>query len=215
MSSDIARQILRDIIIPILDKEVNEGQNFAQLRQVYNSLILAIWFKDKIKASIFGQAYVDQDKIAGVNIADKTAKDKIWAQYVASFKKGAYNLIREEKDVVSGEMIPRKYFSGGAMMALTDKAMYVTRDAGMISGLTAALKVMVLSIGLAFANGPNLGYAQELTGGQAVAIQTAGWSSENPKTQRVLEWLNKQEWVTLSVLPARYNRMLWFEVKRG
>ena len=110
---DIAKQILREIIIPILEKEINEGQNFTQLRQVYNSLILAIWFKDKIKASIFGQAYVDQDKIAGVNIDDKAAKDKIWAQYVDSFKKGAYNLIREEKDVVSGELIPRKYFSGG------------------------------------------------------------------------------------------------------
>ncbi len=120
---DIAKQILREIIIPILEQEVNEGQNFAQLRQVYNSLILAIWFKDKIKASIFGQAYVDQDKIAGVNIADKTAKDKIWAQYVESFKKGAYNLIREEKDAVSGEMIPRKYFSGGNDFSQSRKAM--------------------------------------------------------------------------------------------
>ncbi|MEI8011941.1 MAG: hypothetical protein WCI27_05605 [Candidatus Omnitrophota bacterium] len=149
MSNDVPQQILREIIIPILEKEVNEGQNFAQLRQVYNSLILAIWFKDKIKASIFGQTYVDQDKIAGVNIDDKAAKDKIWSQYVESFKKGAYNLIREEKDIVSGEMIPRKYFSGGVRMELTDKAMNVTHDAGMISGLKSSiLRMMILSVSL-------------------------------------------------------------------
>ncbi len=110
---EIAKDVLRDVVIPILEKEVNEGQNFAQLRQVYNSLILAVWFKDKIKESIFGKAYVDRDKIAGVDIRDKDEKDKIWARYVESFRKGAYNFIREEKDAASGEMIPRKYFSGG------------------------------------------------------------------------------------------------------
>ena len=116
-SQELSKQILRDVIIPILEKEVNEGRNFAQLRQVYHSLILAVWFKDRIKESIFGKAYADQDKIAGVDIKDKAAKDRIWAQYVESFKKGAYNFIREEKDAVSGEMIPRKYFSGGVVVS--------------------------------------------------------------------------------------------------
>ncbi len=111
--NDVAKNILREVVIPILEKEVNEGQNFARLRQVYNSLILAVWFKDKIKESIFGKAYVDREKIAGVEISDKAEKEKIWARYVESFKEGAYNFIREEKDTVSGEMISRKYFSGG------------------------------------------------------------------------------------------------------
>ncbi len=110
---DIAKNILREVIIPILEKEVNEGQNFTQLRQVYNSLILAIWFKDRIRESILGKAYVDRDKIAGIDIKDKAEKDKIWARYVESFKKGAYNFIREEKDTASGEMVPKKHFSGG------------------------------------------------------------------------------------------------------
>ncbi len=111
--SDLAKEILREIIIPILEKEVNEGKNFAQLRQVYHSLILAVWYKDKIKESLLGKAYVDQQKIRGVDIEDKAEKEKIWAQYVEAFKKGAYNYIKEEKDVVSGDVIPRKYFSGG------------------------------------------------------------------------------------------------------
>ena len=127
---ELGKQILRDVVIPILEKEVNEGRNFARLRQVYDSLILAAWFKDKVKESIFGKAYVDRNKIAGVAINDKVEKEKIWAQYVESFKKGAYNLIREEKDVVSGEMIPRKYFSGGVIFTTKVER---THDSSMLS----------------------------------------------------------------------------------
>ncbi|MBF0485934.1 MAG: hypothetical protein HQL16_05420 [Candidatus Omnitrophica bacterium] len=111
---DIAKQIIREVVIPILEKEVNEGQNFAKLRQVYQSLILATWYKDKIKASLLGKAYVDQKKTGGVDIEDKAAKDKIWAQYVSAFKKGVFNFVKEERDEATGETVPRKYFSGGA-----------------------------------------------------------------------------------------------------
>ncbi|MEI8012956.1 MAG: hypothetical protein WCI27_10865, partial [Candidatus Omnitrophota bacterium] len=117
-SSDIPKQILRDVIIPILEKEVNEGQNFATLRQVYNSLVLATWYKRKVKASIMGQAYVDKKKTGGIDIADKDEKEKIWAQYVEAFKKGAFSLIKEERDETTQEIIPRKYFSGGIDWAM-------------------------------------------------------------------------------------------------
>jgi transketolase len=113
LGPDMAKDVLREVIIPVLEKEVNEGKNFASLRQVYNSLILAIWYKNKIKSSLFGTVYVDQNKIFGVDIPDKNEKEEIWAKYVEAFKKGAFNLVREEKDELSGEALPRKYFSGG------------------------------------------------------------------------------------------------------
>src|SRR5208283_2771084 len=55
--NSLGSQIVREIIIPELTREVNEGKNFAQLRQVYNSLILATWYKKKIKDSILSQVY--------------------------------------------------------------------------------------------------------------------------------------------------------------
>jgi len=64
--NDIGSQIIREIVIPALTKEVNEGKNFAQLRQVYNSLILAAWYKRKIKDSILSQVYIDKNKVIGV-----------------------------------------------------------------------------------------------------------------------------------------------------
>ena len=133
---ELAKDILREVVIPILEKEVNEGKNFATLRQVYNSLILATWYKRKVKASIMGQAYVDQKKITGIGyVSPRTlpnelaldvkatqvstesqtnlGPEQIWSQYVEAFKKGAYNLIKEEIEPVTHEVMPRRYFSGG------------------------------------------------------------------------------------------------------
>jgi len=62
----LGSQIIREIVIPELTKEVNEGKNFIQLRQVYNSLILAAWYKKKIKDSILAQVYADKKKVAGI-----------------------------------------------------------------------------------------------------------------------------------------------------
>jgi len=62
----LGSQIVREIVIPELTKEVNEDKNFAQLRQVYNSLILATWYKKKIKDSILAQVYEDRKKVVGV-----------------------------------------------------------------------------------------------------------------------------------------------------
>jgi hypothetical protein len=108
----IGSDIIRQIVIPALEKEVNEGETFAQLRQIYNAMILATWYKKRLKDSLLGQAYVNKNKIQGVD-TDIEAKEKIYAQYIQTFKKGVFNFIKEEPDPATGEMIPRKYFSGG------------------------------------------------------------------------------------------------------
>ncbi len=116
---------IRDLVIPQLTKEVNEGKNFAQLRQVYNSLILATWYKKKIKDSILSQVYADKNKVDGITIDDPKEKERIYAQYLEAFKKGAYNYIKEERDPLSGQVLPRKYFSGGVKfgdLAMTTSA---------------------------------------------------------------------------------------------
>jgi hypothetical protein len=115
-TNEMTKSIIRKIIIPALEKEVNEGKNFEQLRQVYNSYILAAWYKKKIKESILSQVYVDRQKIQGVNIDDPKESAKIWGQYVEAFKKGVFNFIKEEQDAVTDEVVPRKYFSGGVVL---------------------------------------------------------------------------------------------------
>ncbi len=116
-NSEFSKNIIREIILPALETEINEGKNFAQLRQVYNSLILATWYKNKIKSNIIAKQFVNQNKIEGISFDSTDAQslniEKIYQQYLMAFKKGATNLIREEQDPITHQMIPRKYFSGG------------------------------------------------------------------------------------------------------
>jgi len=120
-TQELAKTVVKEIVIPELEREVNEGKNFSKVRQVYQSIILAAWYKKKIKQSLLDKVYVDQKKVAGVNVDNPEISKEIWEQYVQAFKKGAYDYIKEEYDPTTQEVIPRKYFSGGA--EFTDFAM--------------------------------------------------------------------------------------------
>jgi SAM-dependent methyltransferase len=106
-------EILQELILPALEHEVNHGKNFAKLRQIYNSMILATWFKKNLRDGLIGRVYVDQNKTKGVDLEDKNIKQKVYDQYIEAFKKGVYNYIKEDYDPASRQLIPRKYFSGG------------------------------------------------------------------------------------------------------
>ena len=109
----LASQIVRTIVLPVLETEVNEGKNFAQLRQMYQSMILATWYKKALRESILNKVYANQKKTKGVEDINKGNVEAIYHQYLKAFKKGAFNLIKEDIDSSTGQTIPRKYFSGG------------------------------------------------------------------------------------------------------
>ncbi len=106
-------QIVREIILPELRREINEGKNFAVVRQVFNAMILATWYKKHLKSSVLSQEYVGKNKITGVDAQDKNIKEKIFLQYLKAYKKLVYNYIREDYDSSNQTVIPRKYASGG------------------------------------------------------------------------------------------------------
>ncbi len=114
----IHSSFLKDVILPEIEKEVNEGAHFAKLRQIYTSMILATWYKKHMKESLLSKVYVDQSKTNGVNVDDPDIKHKIYNQYVEAYKKGTVNLIKEEVDPVTQTMVPKKYFAGGADMSM-------------------------------------------------------------------------------------------------
>lgn len=111
--SNVASEVVREVVIPELEKEVNEGTHFANLRQIFNSMILATWYKKNLRETLLGQVYMDQNKVKGVDVEDKNIKEKIYNQYVEAYKKGVYNYIKEDYDVATRKIIARKYFSGG------------------------------------------------------------------------------------------------------
>ncbi len=126
-----ASAVIKEIILPVLEKEVNEGRNFAQLRQVVSGMVLAAWYKKSLKESLLAKAYVDRAKVKGVDLASikkgLTVEPKmIYEQYLAAFKKGVYNYIKDDEDHMTHQIIPRKYFSGGFFNNIASHAMTVS-----------------------------------------------------------------------------------------
>jgi len=112
----LGSQIIRQIILPQLEKEVNTGKNFANLRQIFNSIILSSWYKKNLKEALLNQVYADKSRVKGINLNDPTVKQQIYEQYLKAYKKGVFNYIKEDVNN-TGETMPRKYFSGGILEA--------------------------------------------------------------------------------------------------
>jgi len=108
----IGSQVVREVVLPELEKEVNQGKNFANLRQIFNSMILAAWYKKSLKETLLNQVYSNKSKINGIDVQDKTIKEKIYQEYLRAYKKGVFNYIKQDMQA-DGQTIPRKYFSGG------------------------------------------------------------------------------------------------------
>ncbi|MDO8675846.1 MAG: histidine phosphatase family protein [Candidatus Omnitrophota bacterium] len=144
-SHAMASQIVREVILPSIEQEVNQGKNFAPLRQMFYSMILASWYKMALKDTILTQLYGNQSKTkVGINANNPNDKDKIFEQYLKAYKKGVFNYIKEDASAAlstgastpssrqsSGlgrsAQVPRKYFSGGLQMGV-DQAMRVVHD---------------------------------------------------------------------------------------
>ena len=91
--NEYSSQLIRESIIPKLTQEVNSSKRYAQLRQVYYSLVLSRWLKMRF-AGKSGQ-YVDLiDKHDLTNLTAQESYDKrtYFKQYQESFAQGEYNL---------------------------------------------------------------------------------------------------------------------------
>ncbi len=110
----IGSQMVRDLILPELEKEVNTDKNFATLRQMFYSMILASWYKMVLKDSILTQIYANQSKVKiGIGQDDPQANEEIFDRYLKAYRKGVFNYIKEDINKATGQNTPRKYFSGG------------------------------------------------------------------------------------------------------
>lgn len=119
ITAETSENVMREAIVPQVKEDVNTGENFAKLRQIFHSLILAKWFKQKFKESFY-RHYIDQDKVSGVDKAEKEDKDKIYQTYVEAFEKGAYSIIKKEYDSALNRKVIRNYFSGGVKAVFND-----------------------------------------------------------------------------------------------
>jgi len=120
--NDYSSQLIRELIIPKLTKEVNSSKRYASLRQVYYSLILARWFKLRFSGKTGTYAsLINTRNLTNLTSQKPWSKTTYFKQYQKSFKDGEYN-IQESVYTLTGQVI-RSYFSGGA--DLTGKTMAI------------------------------------------------------------------------------------------
>ena len=122
----LTNEIVREVLIPEIEYEINYGKNFAPLRQMFHSMVLATWYKQNLKSSMLTKLIANQNKTDGINLDDPTVIQNIYDQYVKAFEVGVYDYVKEEMDATTKETLPRKYFSGGVAaeeIHLEDSAM--------------------------------------------------------------------------------------------
>ncbi|MBF0618721.1 MAG: hypothetical protein HQL19_00980 [Candidatus Omnitrophica bacterium] len=146
--SPATTDLMRRVVVPLVEKEVNQGKHFAVVRQIYHAVALAQWYKMRLKESILGKLYADQGKTLGIDINDPAVRERVYQQYLEAFKRGAVNTIKEEADPTTGEMLPRKYFSGGVVMNAAE-ATRTTKDSSIIKAVVLpALSIASFSLAL-------------------------------------------------------------------
>jgi len=103
---DFASGLMSELILPILDKRVNEAYAYADLREVYHALILARWYKEK-----FGSYYGSLLQASDIEVLKDAQLDfsyspqEIYRDYLKSFKSEGYSY--------SSAFITTQYVSGG------------------------------------------------------------------------------------------------------
>ena len=117
--NEYASELIRKAIIPKLTKDINTAKRYAPLRQVYYSLILAHWFKQKFsgKSGLYSRL-IDKNNLNGLISKESWSKDTYFQAYQKSFKEGEYN-IREQVYTLQGQTI-RNYMSGGIAIGGAD-----------------------------------------------------------------------------------------------
>ena len=113
---DFTSELMEELVLPQLNKRINEAYSYADLRDVYNALILAHWYKDK-----FGSGYNSLLQTVNYQVLDDVETDytstpnEIYQSYLKSIKEGQYSFSETETSGGPSCMVitTRHYFSGG------------------------------------------------------------------------------------------------------
>lgn len=132
-------------ILPLVVREVNSGKNYSDLRQVYISLALAQWYKNKYRhsPSLFSDL-IDSKNLNGLEPKSEWSAVSVWKDYKKSFEEGDYhcwkNRTYQQGDYTITES---KLYSGGGVDFMDIK---ITNMGNMPHNLKESLSEAVYSM---------------------------------------------------------------------
>lgn len=169
--NEYSSELIRELIIPKLTKEVNSSKRYAALRQVYYSLIMSRWFKSRFQGKSGAYpALIDKKDLKGLASNESWTKTTYFNEYKKSFEQGEYN-IKEPVYTPTGQVI-RSYFSGGEdFTTITgllpgDSASSPVKITGLFTGLRENLVKLLPGV-LFFGKGDLVSLALSRTGQEA------------------------------------------------
>lgn len=145
--NEYSSELVRQLIIPQLTREVNSSKRYSGLRQAFYSLVLSQWFKQRYATRVQAEAgtgqaaaallqSIDSRDLSGLTSVTAWSKESYFSQYVRSFQKGEYN----KQETVNGPhgMTVRQYFSGGILFKLQQNIQALGQNAPLMTILPAA-----------------------------------------------------------------------------
>lgn len=106
--------VLKELVLPKLIEEVNQGPQYRDLRSVFYSRVLAEWYKSLSNHGLF-QGVADQGDIESLRSEEQWNPEEIFDRYKDSFENGEYDITTEEEAIEGNLMVTRiqQLFMGG------------------------------------------------------------------------------------------------------
>lgn len=148
------KQLFKRTILPLIEEYVNSSLDFAGLRQMYQALILANYFKVLFKDHKVYKYYFNSGKLKFLALGDEKIKDLVYQAYLASGKDGAYKSLIKESTISSKKKIMRRCFSGGIIIPknIITEIITQTNAQGLAQDLNTRDEQVTLNLKLAVNN---------------------------------------------------------------
>jgi len=136
-------QLIKDLVLPRLNREVNASRRYAGLRQAFYSLVLAQWFKTRIASAQVGESektehgyaqmkrLIDSRDLTGLISKQPCPTQDYYRQYRKSFEQGEYK--KEEALSTPHGMVIRRYTSGGIFGAVQPQTAGVAAETDVLA----------------------------------------------------------------------------------
>ncbi|MBU0700503.1 hypothetical protein KKE26_04310 [bacterium] len=113
---EYSAKLTKELILPHLIHEINYSDNYADLRQVFHSIILAQWYKEKFRYrdGLFSEL-IDTGDVSEFKSRQPWNGKEIWERFVHSFDHGEYSFEETSTERKGNCIITHStcYFSGG------------------------------------------------------------------------------------------------------
>lgn len=116
LSTSMSDRIFNEMVLPRLQQRVNTAIEYAPLRRIYRSLVLARWYRDRYRDTTEPEAKdIDTDRVYGLKSRTSWHPRTIWQHYLNSVQHGEYDFTESTEQTIGNirRVKITRYFSGG------------------------------------------------------------------------------------------------------